>query len=281
MEELLYLVQKLPPEAFVLDLGSGSGSFHYAACDCWVLAVELSLPARPPSKETSRAVFVQADSRSLPFPAQSVDAVICHHTLEHFADYKLTLLEIARVLKPQGWLWVSVPDGYGFDDALYRRLFSGGGHLNRFSREALVHEVQVATGFQLITSCALFSGFGYIQKPPPEKLKYYPRTARFIAEVPEGFLQAAIAAINAGTRIVDRICGSHCSQYGWAFIFAGQAVNDAHLPSFFNVCSRCGSGNSIEEARKHSVFSIRVVGFYRCPHCRYVNVFVAPPAGFL
>jgi predicted SAM-dependent methyltransferase len=71
--------------------------------------------------------------------------VICHHTLEHFDGYRETLAEISRILDPKGWLWIAVPNGYGFDDALYRAVFSGGGHVNRFTYDSLIQDVERIT----------------------------------------------------------------------------------------------------------------------------------------
>src|SRR6185295_18086469 len=157
------------------------------------------------SAGVQRITPVCADSRSIPLANASVDAVICHHTLEHFGEYRTTLSEIGRVLRPDGWLWIAIPDGYGFDDALYRKVFSGGGHVNRFSRDGLIREVQEITGLRLTDSCLLFSGFVYLKKPAPEELVHYPRTARFLAEVPEGFLTTGILAINTITRLLDKM----------------------------------------------------------------------------
>ena len=54
---------------------------------------------------------VCAESHSLPFASRSFDFVICNHSLEHFRDAPAVIREIRRVLKTQGCLFVSVPDG--------------------------------------------------------------------------------------------------------------------------------------------------------------------------
>lgn len=50
------------------------------------------------------------DVTSLEFPADSFDAVICNHVLEHVPDDATAMREIRRVLKPDGWAVLLVPD---------------------------------------------------------------------------------------------------------------------------------------------------------------------------
>ena len=54
-------------------------------------------------------VDVQADITALPFGDASFDAVLCSHVLEHVADDRAAMAEIARVLRPSGWALVLVP----------------------------------------------------------------------------------------------------------------------------------------------------------------------------
>ena len=79
--------------------------------------------------------------------------------MEHFSSYTRTLDEISRVLKPDGMLWIAVPNGYSFDDALYRFTDAGHGHVNRFRLDPLIQEVRIRTDLKLVQFFALFSGF--------------------------------------------------------------------------------------------------------------------------
>lgn len=56
-----------------------------------------------------RAVDVQASLTHLPFPADSVDLLLCYHVLEHVPDDRAAMREIARVLRPGGRALVQVP----------------------------------------------------------------------------------------------------------------------------------------------------------------------------
>lgn len=275
MDDLYSLLGRLEPGSTVLDLGCGRGSFYYERCRGSIVAVDLILPDE--SNRRRQAAYVQADSNAIPLRDASVDVVVSHHTLEHFLDYKTTLSEIRRILSPKGWLWIAVPNGFGFDDGLYRSLFAGGGHVNRFAYQSLVKEVESATQTRLVQSCDLFSSYIYLKKPPAEEQKY-PRSSGFLSEIPGGFLTFSVLALNTATRLVDKAFGTRYSQYGWAFVFVRQSMTVETMPSYFNVCRQCGAGNSAEFLKSSSSRVIFGLGSYRCPNCGERNVFVQPPA---
>ncbi|OLD67961.1 MAG: hypothetical protein AUI45_11970 [Acidobacteria bacterium 13_1_40CM_2_56_11] len=262
----------------MVDLGCGPGSFHYESYTCQIIGIDLTVSRRAPRAHVS---FVQANSSQIPLASNSVDAVVSHHTLEHFGDFRTTLGEVNRILKDDGLIWIAIPNGYGFDDTLYRFVFSGGGHINRFSRDQLVEEVHRLTRFRLIQEVDLFSSFIYLKKPTAEEYQFYPRTARFLFHIPDGTSTTGVLVINAATRLIDKLFGSRVSQYGWGFVFAADSVSltPLHRP-YFNVCSNCGSGiPAIRLRNQGQLKQFCGVGFYRCPHCRKLNAFVAPPAG--
>ena len=268
MDDLYSLLRRLDDQSIVLDLGCGHGSFQYEACRGRIVAMDLTLPEKTALK--SEAAYMRADSSTIPLPNESVDAVISHHTLEHFIDYKKTLSEVRRILRPNGWLWIAVPNGFGFDDALYRMLYAGGGHVNRFRYETLVQEVESATGTRLARSCDLFSSFIYIR----------PGSAGFLARLPKGFLTFSVLALNTVTRLVDKAFGSRYSQYGWGFAFVRGEMKVDEMPSYFNVCRECGAGDSAEFLRRYSSRTFFGLGIYDCPHCGRSNVLVSPPRNF-
>lgn len=55
------------------------------------------------------AARVQADLTDLPFPDRSFDVVLSSHVLEHVADDRAAVREIARVLRPSGWAALLFP----------------------------------------------------------------------------------------------------------------------------------------------------------------------------
>jgi len=54
-------------------------------------------------------VDVLADIAALPFADASVDGVICTYVLEHVADARACIAEIARVVRPGGTVYVAIP----------------------------------------------------------------------------------------------------------------------------------------------------------------------------
>jgi SAM-dependent methyltransferase len=269
MDDLYSLLRRLRTDGTVLDLGCGHGSFRYQDCPCRIVAVDVSLPDKTMRKRG--ATYVHADSACIPLKDGSIDAVISHHTLEHFVEYKKTLDEIRRILTPTGWLWIAVPNGSSFDDALYRRLYAGGGHVNRFAYQSLVDEVEKATSTKLAGSCDLFSSFIYVR----------PGDGGILAKLPESVLTATGFVLNVGTRILDKILGTRYSQYGWALVFARGDVRVEQMPSYFNVCRKCGAGSPAEGLKQSSKSWFWDSGFYHCPECGALNVLIAPPRSLL
>jgi len=97
----------------VLDLGCGPGFYSEAlrAQGAEVVPVdndldEMSYAGQPP------AGALVADAQDLPIEGASVDGVFCSNLLEHTPDANAVIAEIARVLKPGGWGYISWTNWY-------------------------------------------------------------------------------------------------------------------------------------------------------------------------
>jgi SAM-dependent methyltransferase len=260
----------------VLDLGCGRGSFHYELYECGIVAIDINID---PSDKRAGVSYIRSDSKHIPLADGSVDAVVCHHTFEHFENYEQVLREIARILKDRAMLWIAVPNGQSFDDALYRLVFEGGGHVNRFTRTGLIADVENMTRLRLIECVDLFSGFIYLKRPTEEQYRGFPRSARFLMHIPLEVNTAGVLTLNAATRIIDKVVGSRTSQYGWGFLFGTEGTRLKPLAGpCFNVCSNCGSPNAAAELKVRGlVKSVLGLGFYKCMFCDQLNSFVKPP----
>jgi 2-polyprenyl-6-hydroxyphenyl methylase / 3-demethylubiquinone-9 3-methyltransferase len=102
-------LQLQPGALKVLDVGCGGGllSEPFAALGCEVTGVDRSLPtlnaARAHAARSALAIrYLEASAESLPFDAQTFDAVVCCDVLEHVDDLGQVIREIARVLRPGG-----------------------------------------------------------------------------------------------------------------------------------------------------------------------------------
>ena len=85
--------------------------------------------------------FAAADSRCLPFADATFDLVICAEVLEHIVDHRRAAAELARVIKPQGDLVVSVPRAW--PERICWRLApdysrANGGHVRIYRRRQLL-----------------------------------------------------------------------------------------------------------------------------------------------
>ena len=276
-----HLVRPLSQTAVVLDLGAGPGSFSYAGTAARVLALDVDF-----SGAAQRAwARVLGDSGAIPLGEETVDVVVCNHTLEHFPDCRQAIREIDRVLRPGGSLWVAVPDGWCLDDRLYRFLFRGGGHVNRFSLASLVEAIETGTRLRTSTCKKLYTGFVYLNPPEPQKLRHYPRPARLLVQIPPRLLRALLNWMNYTVRLLDRFLRTRLSQYGWALVVRREddslrpVTNLSRLrveAGDANVCFACGAGH-VEETLKPFRALFRTC--YKCPNCGTRN-FISPLSEF-
>jgi ubiquinone/menaquinone biosynthesis C-methylase UbiE len=102
----------LKPTGKVLDLGCGSGYNCAALHTQWpnieITGVDIEEAALPP--DYVRYLQVDLDKGILPFADSEFEAVMITHVLEHLQSLNQIGLEIGRVLKPGGLLYVETPN---------------------------------------------------------------------------------------------------------------------------------------------------------------------------
>src|SRR6266516_2174094 len=131
----------------VLEVGAGIGTYTQRVLDAGaasVLALEPEPAVATALEERSGgdarvevACEELLDAPSLQASDGQFDLVLCQNVLEHVADDREALEEIARVLAPGGWLALVVPA----HPALYGSLDRAYGHHRRYRREELVRLV--------------------------------------------------------------------------------------------------------------------------------------------
>ena len=109
------------------------------------------------SLDAIRDADVRGDVQELTYSADSFDAFVCSHVLEHVPDDRRALAELRRVLRPDGWGIVMVPvclaapsideDG-GVDEATAWRRFGQGDHVRLYDRAGFLERLAEA-GFEL------------------------------------------------------------------------------------------------------------------------------------
>jgi SAM-dependent methyltransferase len=255
------IIDHLPRNACVLDIGSRDGSFRAENYAFRTVRVDLNVPRR------SNVLFVQADAVRLPFRSQTIDAIVLNHCVEHFVQLHPALREIGRVLKPGGAAFVSVPDARTLTDRIYRTVTrNAGGHVNLF-RSSTELEKMLASYFGLphIATRTLHSGLTFLNK---ENLTPAVRAQMRFA----GFHEPVLAAVNATLRLLDRSFSTRLSVYGWAMYF-GAFEEAVDVRPMVNVCLRCGEGRHFAEIPSHPrVGPKAITQTYRCPACGAKNI---------
>jgi len=150
----------------LLDLGCGFGRHAYEAArrgadvvalDAGrdevdgVAAVFAAMAEQGELDDVARVGTIQGDGLRLPFADATFDRVICSEVLEHLADDRAAMAELARVLRPGGTMAVTVPR-YGpelVNWALSDEYHAvQGGHIRIYRRRQLLDRLR-ASGLEV------------------------------------------------------------------------------------------------------------------------------------
>ncbi len=104
---------KLHPKSRMIDIGCGNGAqSEYFVPHCQMIIgcdlVHLSQTENP--SRSKNFTFVQGSALELPFESNSVEIITAFEVLEHVPSEDAALGEIYRVLKPGGYLLITVPN---------------------------------------------------------------------------------------------------------------------------------------------------------------------------
>ncbi len=127
---LLRLLDRLPPDAFVLDVGCGPGRVmtYLAYRQIRAVGVDRSLVSVRLLRQRCQLPGIVADNLALPLADGCVDLVISDGVLHHIESPEQAFSELCRVLRSGGVLFLAVyrPGGhyewlYCFPGGLFRR----------------------------------------------------------------------------------------------------------------------------------------------------------------
>ncbi|MCS7120144.1 MAG: class I SAM-dependent methyltransferase [Nitrososphaerota archaeon] len=98
----------------VLDVGTGTGrNIEIIIRRCaFVYGVDISrgMLTMAKRRKIQNSFFVIADAKHLPFPSEIFDCVVCIRVLKYIPEWRKTIKEISRVLKPKGKLILTFPN---------------------------------------------------------------------------------------------------------------------------------------------------------------------------
>ena len=173
--------QGIPRHSRILDVGCGPGwladrlqraGYPDVAGADWLAPAEI--------KNQNLVHYRQVDFNAAglsDYPAQSFDCVVCSDVLEHLENPAQMLREIARVVRPGGHVFVTIPNAFNIIERL-KILFTGNsgrykteppgsfGHITMLPdnvmksllRRAGLRQVAVGKGYCLAGGLFLFSG---------------------------------------------------------------------------------------------------------------------------
>lgn len=237
------LVGPLPAGSRVLDCGCGDGSFDYA------LAPQLTIAALDEFVVPSRRIlphvhYAQGRAEALPYADGIFDLVIANFVMEHVANFAQAISEVARVLREGGQFSMTVPNAESFEDALYRGLYAGGGHLQRHTFESVIATVYRTTPLKLTAYADWPAGFTFLGDHG---------ASRSLVETVVG---ACREALGVDIRV----------RSNYLFVFRRERGIGWRTIA---VCGYCGSGITDD---------VDTGGPWVCPHCGKVNGNRAPIA---
>ncbi len=196
------LLRALAPGAIVLDIGSGRGSFETQDSSFTVIRTDLA------RQIAGTRNFVQSDAAMLPFADGAFHLIVSNNSLEHFDNLEGALREIGRAIKPDGALYVAVPDATTLSDRLYRWLAHGGGHVNPFvSASEIASRIAHATGLRHVATRTLCTSLACLNRR--NRSTWAPRRLLLFG----GGTQASLLLINYLLRLADRLLGTRASVY--------------------------------------------------------------------
>lgn len=122
----------------ILDIGAGTGDFLEAfEQDNWrKFAIEPSDKLHTILKQKQ----IQRFNNLIAFEDDSFEIITLWHSLEHIPNLEETLLELKRILKPNGIIFIAVPNHKSYDAKFYKTYWAAWDvprHLWHFSRTGL------------------------------------------------------------------------------------------------------------------------------------------------
>lgn len=121
---LKYFLPLFKEEFYLLDAGCGPGilldffrdyKINYLGVDISTEMLHLARQQADINSFPLRGHFVRGDVENLPFKSNKFDVVISLGVIEYLKEDNLLLTELARILKPNGYLLLAVTNKYSYN----------------------------------------------------------------------------------------------------------------------------------------------------------------------
>ena len=108
----IFKVIDIKGEDCIIEIGCGAGNVIEKAPACKLFGVDISSSVlrKARLRLTEKVHLFQGDAQNLPCKDQAFTHIICSEVLEHLLDPSAALRELARIVKPQGAVVISVPN---------------------------------------------------------------------------------------------------------------------------------------------------------------------------
>ncbi len=205
--EALVTAAALRPQQTVLDLGCGEGPLlrYVRRRDVRYIGVDFSAASLAAARQqfgATAAAFVEADAGQMPLPDASCDVVLSHMALHIMQPVEPALVEVARVLKPNGTLHIFLPAAWRMHSSAEARRF---------------HDVMT-----------LFQQFKDVSTPMRVGTGKF-ATAQSISDtITTGFAGKATVSFTYADLVMHRPPTEALTPFMWAYAF--DLIHDEHKP---------------------------------------------------
>ena len=181
----------------ILDVGAGTAAFLYTMQKAqWnITGIEPDSNARD-NADKLYGLKLQPSSEFFHLPENSFDAITMWHVLEHVHELHEYLDQLKKLVRPNGYLFLAVPNYTGYDAKFYEDAWAGYDvprHLYHFSPLAMQQLLSIH-GLQLTSLKRMWYDSFYVSMLSE---KYKTRKNNFIRACAIGFISDMKALFNA------------------------------------------------------------------------------------
>jgi 2-polyprenyl-3-methyl-5-hydroxy-6-metoxy-1,4-benzoquinol methylase len=150
----------------VLDIASGEGYGSNLMSNEAKFVFGVDIDANTIEKANKKYIksnlkYLRGSTSNIPIESGSIDVVISYETLEHHDEHEQMMLEIQRVLKPNGILIISTPDKHYYSDI---RNFKNSFHVKELYKQEFIDLISKYFKFSQLLNQAHINGSSLISE---------------------------------------------------------------------------------------------------------------------